>query len=191
MGHLRRHLQVLQEELQELPGADERAQARQEAAGGAQGYSRRCPWGRGHRWDPGVRRDRGHRGSRERQRCQERPARGTGGREEAAQPFLPRPGGDTRDTHGSALGTRLAVSTGVALRREGGRGGSRRGWQDARPKDREPSDVTYSRTGSASRAGGTGLTAGTLGTFAATSSLGTGLTLGRKRRRRKSRERQG
>lgn len=88
---------MLQEELQELPGADERAQARQEAAGGAQGYSRRCPWGRGHRWDPGVRRDRGHRGSRERQRCQERPARGTGGREEAAQPFLPRPGG-TRGT---------------------------------------------------------------------------------------------
>lgn len=43
-------------------------------------------------------------------------------------------------------------------------------------------DATYSRTSSASRAGGTGLTAGTLGTFTATSSLGTSFTLGRKRR---------
>lgn len=51
-----------------------------------------------------------------------------------------------------------------------------------RPKGRAPSRATYSRTSSASGAGGTGLTTGTLRTFAATSTLGTGFTLGRKRR---------
>lgn len=87
-----------------------------------------------------------------------------------------------RDTHNCALGTRLTISTRISLRRERGRGGLCQGWQDMRPKDKEPYDATYSRTSSASRAGGTGLTTSTLWTFAATSSLGTGFTLGRKRR---------
>lgn len=50
-------------------------------------------------------------------------------------------------------------------------------------KDRELLDVTHSRTSSASRAWGTGLTTDTLGTFTATSTLGTGFTLGNKRRK--------
>lgn len=51
-----------------------------------------------------------------------------------------------------------------------------------RPKGKELSDGTYSRTSSAGRAGGAGLAASTLGTFTATSTLGTSLALGRKRR---------
>lgn len=76
------------------------------AAAAARGYSRCYPWDRGRRWDLGVRRGRGHRGSRERQRCRERPARGRGGREEAARPFLPRRG--TRGTRGTLTVAPLA-----------------------------------------------------------------------------------
>lgn len=54
--------------------------------------------------------------------------------------------------------------------------------EGVRPKGRAPSGATYSRTSSASGARGTGLTTSTLRTFTATSTLGTGFTLGRKRR---------
>lgn len=50
-----------------------------------------------------------------------------------------------------------------------------------RTKDKELWGVTYSRTSSSSRPRGTRLTASTLGTFAASSSLGTRLTLGEKK----------
>lgn len=86
-----------------------------EEDGGSGGYSRCYPWDRGHRWDPGVRRDRGHRGSRERQRCRGRPRRGRRGGEGAAGRSLSQAVRQGWDTHGCTLGTRLTISTGVAL----------------------------------------------------------------------------
>lgn len=87
-GCQRRHLQVGQQ----LAGAEEGIQPREKVDGGVWGYSQCYPWDRGHRWDPGVRRDHGHRGSRERQQCQEHPRRGRGGGEGAARTLIPEPG---------------------------------------------------------------------------------------------------
>lgn len=99
----------------------EEGQSNSAVTGKEEGYLRCYPWDQEHRWDPGVRRGHEHRGSQERQQCQERPTGGRRDGEAAGKNWLPRADrlqrteGQETATYSCTFGTRLTIATRVAL----------------------------------------------------------------------------